>query len=80
MVIALHYSHPTTPAGAGFDEVLADALAIALFSGGSVQASDAMTGLVQAAIAGDVAQSSIILDDPDGTLGHNADGIPCSLV
>lgn len=63
-MLRLHYSRPTTPAGAGFDDEIANALQI-----GSV------SGLVTAASVGEVATSSIVLDDPTGTIGHSGDGI-----
>lgn len=75
MALVTHYSHPTTPDGPGYDIVLPDAVAVALYSGGSVQPSDALTGMTIAAAVGDVASSGLIFDDPDGTLGHASDGI-----
>ena len=70
MSLRTHWSKPTTPAGPGFDVELVNAIPVAQYSPGSqgFSPSDALTGLVTAAIEGDVASSTVVLDDPDGTL------------
>jgi hypothetical protein len=70
-----HYSHPTTPDGPGYDITLPGTVPIALYSGDTAQPSDALTGMTIAAAVGDVATSSLVFDDPTGTLGYNGDGL-----
>ncbi len=57
MGLHYRYSHPTTPAGSGFDIDL-----------GAVVQVGAVDGLVTRAYTGDAGQCDITIDDPDGTL------------
>lgn len=57
MAPTFRYSHPTTPAGTGFDTDL-----------GSVVPWGSISGLVTMAAAGEVGISTIYIDDPNGSL------------
>ena len=76
MTLHVHYSHPTTPDGTGYDIDLGDVLLLATAAPGSgFQGTDALTGMVTAAAVGDSATTAAVLDDPSGTLGNAGDGI-----
>jgi hypothetical protein len=63
-VIQVVYSSPTTPGGAGWGEDVTTSVRL-----GSI------TGLAGEAELGAVGTGNVVLDDPNGTVGHLGDGI-----
>lgn len=75
MPLHVHYGHNATPSGPGFDINLGSVIQMGFAQNGIFQAPDSFTGLINEAQVGGSAVSSVILDDVDGTLGHNGDAI-----
>lgn len=66
MSMSFVYYNPTTPAGPGWSEDLGTE---------AVRLGSIAPGFVQSANLGEVGICNIVIDDPDGTVGHDGDAI-----